>query len=54
MKDKYILTVQEDSHSGELYLELPLEVIDQVGWCEDDILEWFDNGNGSWTIEKQK
>lgn len=53
MQEKQILTVQENPDTGELFLEFPHGVIDQVGWHEGDLLEWFDNGDGSWTIEKK-
>lgn len=52
MQEKQILTVQEDSETGELFLELPQGAIDQVGWHEGDLLEWLNNGDGSWTIHK--
>jgi len=45
--------VQENPDTGELFFELPLEAINQVGWCEGDILEWFDNGDGSWVVKKK-
>jgi len=48
-----MLTVQENPETGELFLELPEGAIDQVGWSEGVILEWFDNGDGSWTISKK-
>ena len=52
--DNYLITVQEDEKTGELFLELPAGAIDQVGWNEGDLLEWFDNGDGSWRIEKRE
>lgn len=53
MQEKQVLTVQENPKTGELFLEFPHGVIDQVGWTEGDVLEWFDNGDGSWTIGKK-
>lgn len=52
--NNYLITVQEDPKTGELFFELPAGAIDQVGWHEGDVLEWFDKGNGSWRIEKRE
>jgi hypothetical protein len=53
MQEKQTLIVQENPETGELFLEFPMVAIDQVGWHEGDVLEWFDNGDGSWRIEKR-
>jgi len=47
--------VQVQSKGGELeelFIELPEEALSQVGWAEGDVIEWFDNGNGTYTLEK--
>lgn len=54
MQENQTIIVQENPETGELFLEFPMSVIDQVGWHEGDILEWFDNGDGSWKIEKRE
>lgn len=41
----YILEVQEDEN-GELYIEFPEEVIEELGWQEGDILNWDVRGEG--------
>ena len=46
-----IATIKE-RENGELYLEFPNELMDEMGWCEGDTLEWKDNRDGSWTIQK--
>jgi len=51
---KQILEVQEDPETGELMLEFPPELLNQMGWSEGDILEWFDNNDGSWSIAKKE
>ena len=53
MTKMYTATVQEDSNSGELFFQLPEHELRQKGWYEGDVLEWFDNGDGSWTITKK-
>ena len=46
-----IATIKERDN-GELYLEFPDELMEEMGWNEGDTLEWKDNGDGSWTIQK--
>lgn len=50
---KQTLVVQEHPETGELFFELPLEAINQMGWAEGDDLEWIDNKDGSWSIRKK-
>ena len=49
---KQILEVQEDPETGNLFLEFPVELLNQMGWAEGDDLEWIDNKDGSWSIKK--
>ena len=36
----WIVTVQENNKTKELYIEFPPDAIDQVGWDAGDDLEW--------------
>ena len=49
---KSVLEVQEDPETGELYLQFPDELIEQLGWALGDELTWTDNKDGSWTLIK--
>jgi len=50
----WLITVQENGKDKELYLQLPQEAIDQIGWSEGDSLAWTQDDNGiSWTISKK-
>ena len=51
---KNILEVQEDSDTGELYLQFTPDMLSQMGWHEGDVLEWLDNGDGSFSIQKKE
>jgi bifunctional DNA-binding transcriptional regulator/antitoxin component of YhaV-PrlF toxin-antitoxin module len=51
---KAIVELQQDGDTGDLYFQLPEQVLNQVGWSEGDTLEWFDNGDNSWSIRKAK
>ncbi len=41
----YILEVQEDDN-GDLFITFPDDLIEELGWEEDDILEWNIKGDG--------
>ena len=51
---KWTITVEEDPETGELILPLPEEMLQLQGWIEGDTLEWIDNGDGSWILQKVK
>ena len=50
--NKRSLTVQEDPQTGDLFLELPEELLEEMGWKEGDTLSWTSGDNGSWLIRK--
>lgn len=47
------LEVKKDSESDELYLELPQELLDQLGWQIDDVLVWEKIDSQSWSLSKK-
>jgi hypothetical protein len=49
---KYTLEVKEDDDNN-LYIELPDELLKQVGWEINDSLTWTDNKDGSFTLSKK-
>ena len=48
----YTLTVESDNETGELYITLPQEVIDNLKWDENTDLEWKKLDNNRWSIQK--
>jgi hypothetical protein len=51
----WTVTLEEaDDGSGDLILPFPEDFLKAVGWQEGDTLEWKDNGDGSWILEKVK
>lgn len=50
----WTITLEEDSETDDLILPLPEDLLKQAGWKEGDTLEWIDNSNGSWTLQKVK
>jgi len=41
----YESQVKEDPQTGDLYIELPEELMEQLGWQPGDLLEWSGNHN---------
>ena len=52
--NSWTVTVEEDPETGDIVLPLPQDLLDLQGWAEGDTLEWIDNKDGSWSIQKAK
>ena len=50
----YLTEVKEDPLNGDLYLEFPPEMLEGLGWKENDELIWEENEIGGWTIRKNE
>jgi len=54
MKNKtWTVTVEEDASTGDLILPLPEDLLKEQGWKEGDTLQWIDNQNGTWSLQKK-
>lgn len=53
MNNTYILEVKEDDENN-LFIELPDELLKQVGWNIGDSLVWEDNKDGSYSLMKKQ
>lgn len=53
MENLKTLTVDKDPQSGDLYLQLTDELMDQMGWTTGDTLQWIDNEDGTWSLRKK-
>lgn len=51
--DKFTVEIKENTE-GELYIEFPDQLMEQMGWKEGDTLKWDDKGNGSFSITKKE
>lgn len=49
---RYVLDVQEDEHTGECYITLPEELLEETGWVEGTNLEWSEEIDGSIILKK--
>jgi len=37
---------------AEGFMPIPEDVLNELGWGEDDVLEWIENDDGSFTLRK--
>lgn len=47
-----VRVVEDPDQPGELLLDLGHSLCEQLGWKPGDQVEWLDNKDGSWTLEK--
>jgi len=52
-KPVWKVEVQTDPETGDLFLELPLGMLEQVGWKQGDEILWTEKTN-SWELTKVK
>ena len=50
----YIITLEKDPETGDLILPLPEKLMEETGWKTGDTLDWKDNGDGTFSMTKQK
>jgi len=53
-KKKWILPTEVDGLTGEVFVKLPDDLLSAADLKEGDIVNWIDNGDGSWIMSKVK
>ena len=48
------LTVQEDPQNGDLFIELPDDVLEAAGLKEGDTIKWIKQDDESWILKKDE
>lgn len=51
---RYVATVEYDEESEEHFVQLDPEAMEAAGFRPGDVLDWKDNGDGSYTLTKKK
>jgi hypothetical protein len=51
--NSWTVILEEDLETGDLIMPIPQDLLDTQGWVEGDTLEWLDQGNGSWQLQKK-
>jgi len=49
----WVVPVEQDPHSDELLITFPDDLLKKVDWKEGDVIEWHDNGDGTWTLKRK-
>ena len=52
MIPRTLKVIEDPENPGELLLDLGTEVCAELGWQVGDTLEWTDNKDGIWTLQK--
>ena len=52
-QNSWIVEVQENGKTKELFIEFPPGCIDQVGWDVGDTVIWEELPNGNWSLVKK-
>jgi len=52
--NQWVITVQENNETKELFLQFPPDALDQVGWDEGDTIIWEELDHGAWSIKKKE
>ena len=47
-----VKVIKDPDNPGELLLDLGTELCAKVGWQEGDIIQWIDNKDGTWQLQK--
>lgn len=53
MSKSWTLDVKE-AENGDKYIEFNDEILAETGWKKGDTIEWIDQGDGSFKLEKQE
>jgi len=52
--NSWVVKVQEDGKTKELFIEFPPDCLDQVGWDIGDTVIWEELPDGSWSLKKKE
>lgn len=53
-QSQWIVEVQENGQTKELFIEFPPGCLDQVGWDTGDTLLWEELPSGDWSLKKKE
>jgi len=51
--NNWVITVQEQGETKELFVEFPTDALNQVGWDVGDTLVWEELDHGAWSLTKK-
>ena len=53
-QNTWLVTIQEDGKTKDLFLEFPPGSLDQVGWDIGDTLIWEELSSGGYSLKKKE
>lgn len=51
-RDKIYQTEVKERDDGELYIDIPQEILTHMKWDESTPLEWVNNADGTFTLKR--
>ena len=51
MSKRYTLQIEED-YEGDAFIKIPQDLLDELGWLRDDMLEYEEETDGSVILHK--
>ena len=49
-----VQVIEDPDNPGKLLLDLGLELCAEIGWKVGDTIEWTDNKDGTWLMQKKQ
>lgn len=49
-----LYVVEDPDNPGELFLDLGADLCAEIGWKVGDTIEWIEQKDGSWMIQKKQ
>jgi nitrous oxide reductase accessory protein NosL len=50
----FTLKIEQHETTGECFVLLPEDLLEQMDWQEGDNIKWIDNRDGSFTLKKHE
>jgi hypothetical protein len=49
-----MITEVKETEDGDLFIELPDDMLKELGWGEGTEILWVDNGDDTWSLIKKE
>ena len=53
-QNSWMVEVQQDGKTKDLFIEFPPDCLNQVGWDTGDTLIWEELPSGDWSLKKKE
>lgn len=52
--NRWVIEVKSREGTDELYIELPPDALNQMGWDVGDTIIWTEQSDGNWILSKKE